>query len=535
MILAGQGATSALHTALGRWDRRLRTAQSLTWGARGLAGGLLVAILVAIASRFWPLLSVSQTLRLAGLGALGGSLIALLLVWLWPRSGLAQARYFDRLLRLQERVSTALEIEEGLITAPREMVERQRRDAVEASKRADPVAAIPLRPQPRDWLPAAVAALALATALWLPNPMEAILAERAAVREEIEEQVEELEALRDEIAADPQLSEEDQQALLEILEGAIEELESGDLSREEALAELTDTSERLKELMDPEAENRAAGLQAAADGLGQSPLTNPLSEALQEGDIQGAAEQLEALAGELENMSAEQVAELVAQLSAAAAALAESNPELAGQLAEAAQALQDGEMAAAAQALEQASGTMGATGQAAAASSAAGNAAAAATEGGQQIAQAGQGAQSGVGGSDNGSGQAGQGAGQDGGDGQGGGTGRGEGNSEGQGGVGGPMEGDNGPGDGGLRDFEPIYAPQRLGGEGGPEMELPQSDEPGELIRELASNPEIGESTVPYNQVYANYVDAANQALQEQQIPLGLRGYVRDYFSSLEP
>jgi len=97
------------------------------------------------------------------------------------------------------------------------------------------------------------------------------------------------------------------------------------------------------------------------------------------------------------------------------------------------------------------------------------------------------------------------------------------------------METDNGPGDGGLREFEPIYAPQRLGGEGGPEMELPQGSDPGELVRELPSNPEIGSSTVPYNQVYANYADAANQALEDQHIPLGLRGYVRDYFSSLEP
>ena len=86
-----------------------------------------------------------------------------------------------------------------------------------------------------------------------------------------------------------------------------------------------------------------------------------------------------------------------------------------------------------------------------------------------------------------------------------------------------------------MREFEPIYAPQRLGGEGGPEMELPQGDDPGELIRELPSNPEMGESTVPYNQVYADYVDAANRALGEQHVPLGLRGYVRDYFSSLEP
>jgi len=97
------------------------------------------------------------------------------------------------------------------------------------------------------------------------------------------------------------------------------------------------------------------------------------------------------------------------------------------------------------------------------------------------------------------------------------------------------MRSDDRPSDGGLREFEPVYAPGRLGGQGGPEMELPLGSDPGELIRELPSSPEMGQSTVPYNQVYTVYYDAANQALEEQHIPLGLRTYVREYFSSLEP
>jgi hypothetical protein len=42
-------------------------------------------------------------------------------------------------------------------------------------------------------------------------------------------------------------------------------------------------------------------------------------------------------------------------------------------------------------------------------------------------------------------------------------------------------------------------------------------------------------SQVPYADVYGNYRDAANQALDEGYIPLGMRGFIRDYFSSLEP
>ncbi len=47
-------------------------------------------------------------------------------------------------------------------------------------------------------------------------------------------------------------------------------------------------------------------------------------------------------------------------------------------------------------------------------------------------------------------------------------------------------------------------------------------------------NPD-GDALVPYNQVYSDYRNAANRALDSDYIPLGLRDVVHDYFSSLEP
>jgi hypothetical protein len=47
--------------------------------------------------------------------------------------------------------------------------------------------------------------------------------------------------------------------------------------------------------------------------------------------------------------------------------------------------------------------------------------------------------------------------------------------------------------------------------------------------------PEGGTSGVPYREVYAEYVDQAGAALEGSYIPLGLKQYVRDYFSSLGP
>ena len=47
--------------------------------------------------------------------------------------------------------------------------------------------------------------------------------------------------------------------------------------------------------------------------------------------------------------------------------------------------------------------------------------------------------------------------------------------------------------------------------------------------------PEGGRANVPYHEVYAEYAAEAGAALEGSYIPLGLKQYVRDYFSSLEP
>ena len=68
---------------------------------------------------------------------------------------------------------------------------------------------------------------------------------------------------------------------------------------------------------------------------------------------------------------------------------------------------------------------------------------------------------------------------------------------------------------------------------------------PVEIDRPGEEGPQIGEqpiplpgrdqSSVPYDTVYADFVTRAQQALEGSYIPLGMRQYVRDYFSALEP
>jgi hypothetical protein len=107
-------------------------------------------------------------------------------------------------------------------------------------------------------------------------------------------------------------------------------------------------------------------------------------------DYVQAAEVLEDLSNDLDQqLTRPQELELARRLGGAAAALAQSNPELAGQLVQAAESIQDGDIAAARQGLDQASRTVGQTGQRVAASRAAESAAGQVASSGQEVAQAG--------------------------------------------------------------------------------------------------------------------------------------------------
>src|SRR5438128_2298645 len=117
---------SQLERFLSAWDLRLRLVQSMIWLPRGLAAGLLAAILVLIAARFWPLLPTRILIPLSVVLALLGVLGALLGVWLWKRSPLQRARRFDRVFGLKERMSAAIEIADGTIPAESDAIaERQ--------------------------------------------------------------------------------------------------------------------------------------------------------------------------------------------------------------------------------------------------------------------------------------------------------------------------------------------------------------------------------------------------------------------------
>jgi hypothetical protein len=349
-----------------------------------------VGLLLALAARVWPLLMARVLAGLAALFALLGWTLGLAVVWLRPRSLPRLARIFDRRFGLAERLTTAVEIGLGRLRATAAMASAQLADALRAAARVDLHLMLPLRASRRALLAFCALAAALALSLWLPNPREDVLLQRAAVRDAVKEQIEELETVREQVAEVEGLSEAEREMLLQALEEAIAALDEGRATPEEALAALSEAERSLAELQDPGAAGVQDGLERAAEGLADSELTHDIAEALANGNYQEAAQALSAYSStEGEALTREEELELARELAEAAAALAEADPSLAEQLAQAAEAIERGDTAEARQAIRDAAQQMGQAGERVERQEAVEGTLAELQEGREQIAQAG--------------------------------------------------------------------------------------------------------------------------------------------------
>ncbi len=344
-----------LLAVLASWDRRLRLQQSLVWLPRGLLIGVGAGIALALVARLRPLLLPEQIALLtaiaAGLGALG----ALAVIWLRQQDSLRLARFFDDTFDLKERLSTSLEIAAGRTRSPNpEITTRLLEDTLTRARRIDPAAYLPLRLRSRDLgvLLGLIAFLALL--LLLPNPQSQVLAEQQLVQTTIRQQMEQLEALREQVAENTALDEETREALLEAIDRATERLAQEGLSREEAVATLSDLAQEMRTMAERTTtlspEQREA-YRRAADAVRDRAAE--LSQALEQADPARTAEALRQLSRELTGISQAEQQSLGQALEAAAEALREADPALAENLQEAAEALQEGDTGSAQEALEE--------------------------------------------------------------------------------------------------------------------------------------------------------------------------------------
>ena len=462
-----------------RW--RIRLQQGLTGLCWGLMAQMICALLLLLLSFFIPLEDRNGWM----LYSLAFPFLGLFLGMLWPVSCLQAAQKADA-CGLQERVQTAWSLQDR----SDDMARLQRHDAISHLKTMRPM---PLR-VPAKPLIAAGACLAAALILFfVPNPQDAVLRQRADLRQKLEKPAVALEKAADKLEHSV-LDKKTVQELRKLL---------GDLARQtrqarderEALTAISQSQQRMEKLL-RDARN------AAAEALGQAGL-DALAEALEAGD-------LSAMQQAMENMDSDALNQASQNSANAAAASA---------LQAAAQSLAAGNAAQAAQALGQLSAQ---------------GAASAAMQSAKSAALGGQGQGKGQG---QGQGQGGNGQGQGQGQGTGGGAGQGSTNEDmGAGGSGGKQSASAGGREGRyhLGEYEQIYDPTRLGDGGEISQSTGKVDENAQMS-ELSLSPGLGNTagSVSYDQVVGEYQAAAVQRAQEAALPGYAQQWVADYFSAL--
>jgi len=508
--------------------RRLRLRDGHLLMARTLWLPLLAAALIQLLGRLIPL---------PGYDWLAWTPLALWFV-LVPGYGLLRplppsrvARRADAEMGLRDRLATALELGHGDLERSRRfdaaLVASQQSDALSVARSLDPGRAFPLRWPTR---PLALAAGCLTAALllaYLPNPMDAILAERAAVAAAAEEQAEQLEELAEELAADETLDTAEREELLRQLREAIESLRDNPGDREQAMADLAKLEEALRRQLDPESAARRAALEGLAADL--SALAGAADQDETASSLQEAARLLQELTAQASEMSPEERENLADALAEAAAHIAGSDADLASALSQLAQGVrsdqsssQSGQTAAdalraasadaalqqaLAQALDQAQGAANALAQA---------------------GQSGQGAQAQRPGQGQGQGQ--------------GPLGGGDGTTARTGppgtrtGRAGDPTAPNKPFD--VDELDTVFAPWQQGQPGDPDFLPGRQTDQGEETTHETAQPQPGApgaALVPYAEVLASYADAAVETMEREYVPSGLKEYVREYFTHLEP
>lgn len=524
---------SELSRILNGWIRWLRIRRGVIWALRGLMIGLSLSLIFGLVGLLQTRLLRAEFLALIAALAFTGFLVTSLVAVFWPVPHLKAARAFDLEFHLNERISTALELHQRRENIPDEMLQKQLADALAAAKTVQPQRDLPLRIKPLEGL-TALALMLLLGVLYTRGEAWFVAAQQARnVQQAVAQQTEKLEEILKQVETNPALTDDQKKALSAPLQQALNDLKENP-SLESSVSTLTSTGDKLQELTDPQAGQSSQALQQAGTELAKqegSPL-QAVGEQLAQGNPLAAASELANT--DLSKLSPQEAAQTASQLEQLAQAVQGANPQLAQQLNQAAQALKNGDSAAAQQALNQAAQSMAQAGQQQAMNQAAGQAAQQMQQGAGQVLAAGGGQQSAQTGQTPGSSQNPQ-NGANSGAGSGKGTGQ---NPQSNGAEAGskPIPQNNGAGDGGETSYEQIYAPSLLGGEGGPQVNLPTTPGEGEVIGQGPITPgENGQSLVPYNQVLAQYEQVNRKAIENGEIPFEFTQIIRNYFDSLKP
>lgn len=524
-----------LISRLKHWQRWIRLQKSIYYCARGLILGIFVSAIVAVFPTQTSTLLVSEYfIRLAASGSLG-FFIGIGIAWLWPKSQLKMAREYEQTFDLKERVSTAIELNQrGQVDQAWQKL--QLSDALEATRSIEPTDGLKWH-APKLEISLLVVVFVFVLGSWFYGQKSFQQAETNAQNQRlVETETENLEELISEIEDNEKLTDETKEAVLSPLKESLDVMKEAE-TLEEAVSALSDARQTLEEL-NSSGSKEFEGLQAAGEELAKnqdSPM-NLMGEALSLGDLQTAAEELASI--DLSTLTPDELASLAEELMKMAEQLESSSPELAEQLQNSAEALQDQNLDSAQDAMANASEAVSAAAQRAESSEAAGKSAEALADSqGRLMAAAMFGAssqsanaqtstsenqpseQKGSFGSQAGSGEF------------------EESRTPGEEAGLTPLTQDNSPGASSEKEYDSVYAPQRLGGTSESELSLgtgedSDSNSYGGISSTFVEN---AQSTVPYSEVYSMYEEILQHSLDTGSIPLSLQPLVREYFSSLDP
>ena len=501
----------------------------------GLCTALAAGIILELLSRLIPIYRVYVLWGYAGAGIF---LLSLLSVFLFLPKKKAVARLLDS-FGLQERIITSLELEKE----DSEYKELLLEDTVSKLDTVNYREKIKLLPDKKLLAAVIFLTLAFGATVLLPQPLleEARLAhELNAYKKEQKKKVEKAEK---EVEKNTGLTQVQKKDLLDKLEALKQELKKSQDTRaaDKALEKL---AKKLEQKID---KTKEADLKNLAEKLAGNKTAQALADALKSEKKEEIGKEFENLKNKLKSMSAAEKNDFKDTLSKAADSLGDS--ELKDSLNGLGGALNSGDENAVNKSVDKLNGAVNDSlsqknmnnALAQAQNDLQPNAVNAQNQGqnsgqGQGAAQGqGQGKAQGQGsGTGQGSGQ-GQGAGQGkgaGGSSAGSGTGNGDGGVTpyGQGGI-----VNKAPSAGQEKEYEKVFTPSRLGGQGETSVITGKGNNNGKSETTITNNADasLGE-LMPYNQVVGQYSERAMESMDNSSIPGGMEDIIKNYFASLQ-
>lgn len=487
--------------------------------AKAFLVALGFSFLLTFLSRFFPVYNpYGKGVMLTGIITAVGFIISLFMT---PKN--QSAALFIDSKGLYERTITALE----LIDDDSELSHMQKKDALYHLKNMDIKKEIKILIPKKVLAICGLLAVLILISGFIPNPMKEKAEELHSIKNQIQNQGKEIEEIIKKVENNNKISMTQKKEAIEQLNKLKKEMNKDkDVNEtEKALQRTENKIDMLKQ------KYTDADMDKIIDTFSKNKATKDLADTIKSGDRDKIKKDLKDITKSLQNLKEDDIKKLSESIGELSKAL-KANPELAEAFSEFAQKMAEGEFGDLESEME-----------------ALGDEIAKLMENSEfqkamdeAIKQLGAGASQNQGGQGQGGQGQGQGQGQSqgqgqGGQGQGGGAGSGSGNDgDGMTNEGGSSGlGNKGTTGGEIKEYEKVFAPKLLGGEGEKDMLQGSKGEGGQTkIYKTEQGMTIKGEMQPYNQVIGEYKEHAFQNLEGSEIPQGMQGIVKDYFTSLE-